>query len=769
MKKLLFLFLLLPITILAQVSTGQEQDFDYGLRNLAPQSVSTPVYICTQGLDGTIGITAGANIEKTANKQNSLNYDGTATKYPTVDGVNDWTRQMATVATKTGLLSKNDTFNLIPLTNSTLRISAVTSGMFWDEIFVPSTAPSSAIKSFAQKDYDLTQLVTATGGNVNANPITTDGKHVRYLAYDKNGNVYSSASNFLANTALLQLGFVTVLKTGATVEFLDGTAGPRHVLAQPALASNTEFDKVAATITTVAVGRKSNASFSTTNGTITGISVNWKSAANPTNSDPIDVFNYTGQTTASFVVIDPTFLTSTSAITTHTLLTELDEGIAVNESFYNTTTGLRGTMANGSAAVARIMVGVRGGIFWQMGEFSSTACYADLATAKSNIYSHVFSEAIVPPGVAYEIARVAFTKGVTVTNNDTQFYLVNTGGGSGGSTTIPPVSDATTATKGILKLAGSFDATSTADVPIIKSASASQDGLVTTGTQTISGAKTFTSTVTASNGSVLIGTTSDLGSRLLVVGDTAAKNTIQQFYSGIAASKIRISDDGAYTFSLDGDVGNTERMRISNAGNLLVGTNTDNGVDKLQVNGSILSTAFKKVGGLSTEFLKADGSVDSNAYAPTVSPAFTGTPTAPTATAGTNTTQIATTAFVQNTVSSGNYTPTLTPQTNVSSVTLQSATYTKVGNIVTGRISFVFSPTANGACEIRFTLPVSRTSTAQQNIGTGTSNRGDLVTFYTHQVQFVSASTTEGVTWFQVTNFAAGSNGAITFQYDITQ
>ena len=38
-------------------------------------------------------------------------------------------------------------------------------------------------------------------------------------------------------------------------------------------------------------------------------------------------------------------------------------------------------------------------------------------------------------------------------------------------------------------------------------------------------------------------------------------------------------------------------------------------------------------------------------YAPLASPALTGTPTAPTATAGTNTTQIATTAFVNNAIS----------------------------------------------------------------------------------------------------------------------
>ena len=46
----------------------------------------------------------------------------------------------------------------------------------------------------------------------------------------------------------------------------------------------------------------------------------------------------------------------------------------------------------------------------------------------------------------------------------------------------------------------------------------------------------------------------------------------------------------------------------------------------------------------------ASGNSISGTYAPKASPALTGTPTAPTATAGTNTTQIATTAFVQSAV-----------------------------------------------------------------------------------------------------------------------
>lgn len=80
------------------------------------------------------------------------------------------------------------------------------------------------------------------------------------------------------------------------------------------------------------------------------------------------------------------------------------------------------------------------------------------------------------------------------------------------------------------------------------------------------------------------------------------------------------------------------------------------------MSGKITAGGFRIEGGSPSQFLKADGSVDNNVYtgdqdlsslAPKVSPAFTGTPAAPTAAAGTNTTQIATTAFVLANLPSG--------------------------------------------------------------------------------------------------------------------
>lgn len=127
-----------------------------------------------------------------------------------------------------------------------------------------------------------------------------------------------------------------------------------------------------------------------------------------------------------------------------------------------------------------------------------------------------------------------------------------------------------------------------------------------------------------------------------------------------------------------------ERARFNNAGRFLLNQTTDNLTDIAQFNGSAISTAWKVKGGLVSQYQTGTGTlVDFNTgvrnatltgyvsgagtvsatdnvlkaiqklngndalKAPLANPALTGTPTAPTAPAGTNTTQIATTAFVQ--------------------------------------------------------------------------------------------------------------------------
>jgi len=61
MKKIL-LFLLISIVGYGQTSTGQEQEFDYGIKNNSTQTVTNPNTLVTQGSDGTYGKASVNNI-----------------------------------------------------------------------------------------------------------------------------------------------------------------------------------------------------------------------------------------------------------------------------------------------------------------------------------------------------------------------------------------------------------------------------------------------------------------------------------------------------------------------------------------------------------------------------------------------------------------------------------------------------------------------------------------------------------------------------------
>ena len=121
------------------------------------------------------------------------------------------------------------------------------------------------------------------------------------------------------------------------------------------------------------------------------------------------------------------------------------------------------------------------------------------------------------------------------------------------------------------------------------------------------------------------------------LGGNSGTNVLQKVD---AYNSIAIGFNTYTTKNFQAVIGNIDIGETILRGAVLINTETNNGVDKLQVNGNISAspaTLSNQVVVKSQLDLKAN--LDS--------PSLTGTPTAPTATVGTNTTQIATTAFVQ--------------------------------------------------------------------------------------------------------------------------
>ena len=120
---------------------------------------------------------------------------------------------------------------------------------------------------------------------------------------------------------------------------------------------------------------------------------------------------------------------------------------------------------------------------------------------------------------------------------------------------------------------------------------------------------------------------------------TAGTNTTQIATTAFVKNACdAVSQSLAAAFKFKGVVADlTELEAIQNPANGDVYQVTNPGTGKTNAEYAYNGTAWVELG---TE-------IDLSGYAPLASPAFTGTPTAPTASAGTNTTQIATTAYVQ--------------------------------------------------------------------------------------------------------------------------
>ena len=175
------------------------------------------------------------------------------------------------------------------------------------------------------------------------------------------------------------------------------------------------------------------------------------------------------------------------------------------------------------------------------------------------------------------------------------------------------------------------------------------------------------------------------------LGGNSGTNVLQKVD---AYNSIAIGFNTYTTKNFQAVIGNIDIGETILRGAVLINTETNNGVDKLQVNGSISATSY------------------------TGSATLTGTPTAPTATAGTNTTQIATTAFVQA-ASTANIAQTIT-----NGVTNSAPSQDVVFNALAGKASLAG---ANFTSQIDFSGGARFPSGAGIHFNTGGSGLFDDV------------------------------------------
>jgi hypothetical protein len=256
-----------------------------------------------------------------------------------------------------------------------------------------------------------------------------------------------------------------------------------------------------------------------------------------------------------------------------------------------------------------------------------------------------------------------FSNGFSVTNNGTSgtsygYYLNNNAGGTGFKT-----DNNGSGWGAVLTNAGTGGG-----MYITNTYSATNDALQVDNQSSSSGSKGI-SLMNSSTGTGLYVLNSSTGAAISLTNTSSGKGIIINTSTAGTGQNFVGQHNGATTFT----------------------------VDKY---GAINALSFIKTGGTSSQFLKADGSIDSNIYINSVSPALTGIPTAPTAAVGTNTNQIATTAFVTAATVAEPTQITITTSVSITTDTLDANSKKQLGkNVIINNGASAINITVNGGTD----------------------------------------------------------------------
>lgn len=302
---------------------------------------------------------------------------------------------MAKGSMSSGLIKANVSPLMTALTTTTLRIHE-TPGAYFESLINGATDP---IVTIAQQDFPLSSIPG----------LTTDGVYVRQVYIDSLGNLTFEGSNILVDPTRFKLGTVYVNKVGASVTFLEGTAGPLSAIPRPHMAQTGEllrsYIQIAADVD---VYTNTNLTFRIGTGYVAGEAINWGDTTN-VNRRPLPA-----QNPCQYRRIYPTSVST--ATQTNIVPNQYWDGAAL------------AAVGNGEFTVQRFFIGALGLIGVQVGE----AKYASLSAASAAVWQAPFTD-VLTTSDAVEVGRLVIRGNATNLSDSTQAIYYPIGSGSGGA------------------------------------------------------------------------------------------------------------------------------------------------------------------------------------------------------------------------------------------------------------------------------------------------------------------------------------------------
>jgi len=612
MKKILFL-LLCTVSMYGQVSTGQEQPFEYGIKNNSTQTVTTPTYLGTVGADGTYGKILLADLQgkkaflSTGLIKNGLiSANGDPTKFNITAGIgiisnfDDPENPTSTIINFPAFTGITPTY-LLTGTITYVAINDVASIVMQATPFTPEQRRSLIVLG-AVVHSNLTTINVINNISAPSNA-STNQLHDFIEAV---GALNLTGNKYTANGANLQLDKSAGLIFKLGSNFANDWKNP-HELAQTA-------------------GTSLTFRYRTQNGTEGSDRINLDPTLYDLNNVLTSVPNnkFTIQTVTMFqsgvtrIQYGQNYYddlaTAKNAIFLRNFVLEpnsKENGIIRSYIIMrNSTTSLQ-TVADADILEAQKFGGVAsGGVALTMANIISGLGYTP-----ENVANKQNSLAVDGTGTKYatvdainEALPTTYTKIVYV--NDTSpttatiFDLEN-----------PPLINDNALKNDVNNLYIGTDASTWVYITspagyVTKTVSSETSNFYLSGTTTDAG-NSKTASISRAGKMALNGATVLTNAGLTVnesisLNNSALLNTTVVLGTANGTGDLKLAS-GTITFSNN----TTNFGRMFSTGNYVFqngGTFTDNTVDRFQIDGSVLATSFKKVGGLSTQFLMADGS-----------------------------------------------------------------------------------------------------------------------------------------------------------------